>query len=173
MATGKTPRTTTTGKTPRTTTPAKTARTTTPAKTARGTKAETFTAAERAAMKEAAAERRASAKKADGEATLLAKVAELPGTDRDIAERLHALVTAMAPGLDPRTWYGMPAYAQDGKVVLFLQPASKFSTRYSTLGFSDTARLDDGAMWPTAFAITAWTPAVEAEVARLVTAAIG
>jgi uncharacterized protein YdhG (YjbR/CyaY superfamily) len=140
-------------------------------------KKETFTAEERAAMRDRAQEVKAEArrgsraKKADGESDVLAKIAELPQPDRAMAERLHAIVKASAPTLAPRLWYGMPAYAKDGKVLCFFQSAQKFKTRYATLGFSDTARLDDGAMWPTAFALTELTPEAEARIAALVTAA--
>lgn len=137
-----------------------------------------FTAEERAAMKERAtevkAERRAkTAGKADPEADLLAKIAEMPEADRVIAERLHAIVKEEAPELTPRTWYGMPAYAKGGKVVCFFQAAAKFSARYATLGFNDTAQLDDGAMWPTAFALTGLDAAEEARIRALVKRAAG
>src|SRR3712207_4780034 len=113
-----------------------------------------FTAEERAAMKERAAELKAEARKADGEATLLAKVAEMPQPDRGMAERLHALVREAAPQLMPKTWYGMPAYAnEDGKVLCYFTPASKFDSRYATFGFNDVANLDEGDMWPTSFAL--------------------
>jgi uncharacterized protein YdhG (YjbR/CyaY superfamily) len=141
--------------------------------------ADGFTEEERAAMKERARElkaegRRGSRKgKADGEADLLAKIAEMPPADRALAERLHAIVTATAPQLAPKTWYGMPAYARDGKVVLFFQSAHKFKSRYATLGFSDEARLDDGAMWPTSFALTELTAAEEERVVALVARAVG
>jgi hypothetical protein len=137
-----------------------------------------FTAEERAAMKDRAeeskAERRRGARtgKADGERDVLAKIAELPEPDRHLGERLHAIVKAAAPGLQPRLWYGMPAYARDGKVVCFFQSAQKFKTRYATLGFSDKARLDDGSMWPTAFALTELTAAEEARIAALVKQAV-
>ena len=135
-----------------------------------------FTAAERAAMKERArelkAEARASKNKADGERDLLAKVAEMPGPDRALAKRLHAIVKASAPDLWPRTWYGMPAYARDGKVVCFFQSADKFKSRYATFGFSDEANLDDGAMWPTSFALTKLTAADEARIGALVKKAV-
>lgn len=140
---------------------------------------EPFSDEERAAMKERAQElksegrRGKASKKAAGESDLLAKVAELEDEDRAMAEKLHALVTETAPDLAPRTWYGMPAYAKDGKVVLFFQAAQKFKTRYSTLGFSDDAQLDDGDMWPASFALTSWTPAVEGRVAELVKRALG
>ena len=136
-----------------------------------------FTADERAAMKERAKELKAEARadkgRAEGEADLLEKVAEMPEADRVLAERIHALVKVTAPTLTPRTWYGMPAYARDGKVVLFFQSAHKFKARYATLGFSDQAHLDDGAMWPTSFALTEWTPAVEAAITELVKRAVG
>lgn len=131
-----------------------------------------FTAEEQAAMKERARELKAEAKagklKADGEAELLAKVAEMPAAEQQMARRVHAIVTTTAPTLTPKTWYGMPAYARDGKVVLFFQGASKFGSRYSTLGFNDMAMLDDGAMWATAYALTAITPEVEKKITALV-----
>ena len=136
-----------------------------------------FTDAERAAMKERAqelkAEARASKGKADGESDVLAKIAEMRGRDRDLATRLHAIIKASAPALSPRTWYGMPAYAKDGKVVCFFQSAQKFNARYATLGFSDTASLDDGAMWPTSFALKEMTAAEEAKIRALVMKAVG
>jgi uncharacterized protein YdhG (YjbR/CyaY superfamily) len=135
-----------------------------------------FTDEERAAMKERArelkAEARASKKKADGEADVLAKIAEMQGSDRAIAERLHAIVTDSAPELSPKTWYGMPAYAKDGKVVCFFQSAEKFKSRYATFGFSDEANLDEGAMWPTSFALEELTPAEEARIVALVKKAV-
>ena len=112
------------------------------------------------------------ADKADGESAVLAKIAEMTEPDRALAERLHALIKASAPVLSPRTWYGMPAYAKDGKIVCFFQPAQKFKTRYATLGFNDVAHLDDGAMWPIAFALTELTPADEARIAALVEQAV-
>jgi hypothetical protein len=139
---------------------------------------EGFTDEERAAMRERAQEQRAAARrgprgdKADGERDVLAKIAEMPEPDRAMAERLHALIKASAPALSPRTWYGMPAYARDGKVVCFYQSAQKFKTRYATLGFSDEANLDDGAMWPTAFALTELTAADEARIGALVKKAV-
>jgi uncharacterized protein YdhG (YjbR/CyaY superfamily) len=133
----------------------------------------TFTAEEKAAMKERAQEQKAAAGKADGERDVLAKIAEMPEPDRAMAERIHAIVTASAPTLSPRTWYGMPAYARDGKVVCFFQSAQKFNTRYATLGFSADANLDDGAMWPTAFALTELTAAEEARIGALVRKAAG
>ena len=136
-----------------------------------------FTAAERAAMKERArelkAEERASKNRAEGERTLLEKIAEMSEPDRSMAERLHAIVTATAPDLWPKTWYGMPAYARDGKVVCFFQSAEKFDSRYATLGFSDTATLDDGAMWPTSFALKKLTAAEEKKIVALVKKAAG
>lgn len=145
-------------------------------KTARSTN-KGFTDAERAAMKERAkelkAEARANKKKEDGEKDLLAKIAEMPEPDRAIATRVHEIVKANAPGLFPKTWYGMPAYANaDGKVVCFFQSAAKFDTRYATFGFNDTANLDEGAMWPTAFALKELTPAEEERIAALVKKAV-
>jgi uncharacterized protein YdhG (YjbR/CyaY superfamily) len=127
-----------------------------------------FTAEERAAMKERAQELKAEA----GESDVLAKIAEMADADRVMAERLHALIKAGAPALSPKTWYGMPAYAKDGDVVCFFQPAQKFKARYATLGFNDKATLDDGAMWPTAFALVEWTPAVEKKIGALVKKAV-
>ena len=142
-------------------------------KTARkGTRSKGFTAEERAAMKERSRELKAAGKKADGESDVLAKIAEMHGSDRIMAERLHALVKASAPGLSPRTWYGMPAYAKDEKVLCYFKPAEKFKTRYATLGFSDKANLDEGAMWPVEFALTAWTSSEEKRISELVTRAI-
>ena len=140
-------------------------------------KSEGFTAEERAAMKARAAELRAEgrkgAKKADGLQAVLDVIGEMPPEDRAIAERVHVTVTANAPDLTPKTWYGMPAYAgADGKVVVFLQAAGKFNTRYSTLGFQDAANLDDGDMWAASFAVARWSPAVEEKVAALVQAAV-
>jgi uncharacterized protein YdhG (YjbR/CyaY superfamily) len=135
-------------------------------------KSEGFTDDERAAMKERAreqkAEARANKKKAEGESDLLAKIAEMPEPDRAMAERLHEIVKASAPALSPKTWYGMPAYAKDGKVVCFFQSAQKFNSRYATLGFSDKANLDEGAMWPTSFALEELTAAEEAKISALV-----
>jgi uncharacterized protein YdhG (YjbR/CyaY superfamily) len=135
-----------------------------------------FTAEERAAMKERArelkAEERASKNRAVGERDLLEKVAEMQGPDRAMAERVHAIVTESAPGLWPKTWYGMPAYAREGKVVVFFQSAEKFKSRYATLGFSDEANLDQGAMWPTSFALTELTAADEKKIAALVKKAV-
>jgi uncharacterized protein YdhG (YjbR/CyaY superfamily) len=135
-----------------------------------------FTDQERAAMKERAkelkAEERASKNRAEGEKAVLAKIAEMPKADRDLAGRLHEIITANAPDLSPKTWYGMPAYARDGKVVCFFQSADKFNTRYATLGFNDTANLDEGAMWPTAFALKELTAAEEAKISELVKKAV-
>lgn len=136
-------------------------------------KAGAFTAAERDAMKERAAEVKRQKGRASGTADVLAKIAEMPDDDRALAEHVHAVVTEVAPGLAPKTWYGMPGYARDGKVVVFFQAAAKFQARYPTLGFNDTAQLDDGAMWPTAFALVAWSDAVEAQVRDLVSRAAG
>jgi uncharacterized protein YdhG (YjbR/CyaY superfamily) len=131
-----------------------------------------FTAEERAAMKERAKELRAEGRKADGEAAVLAKIAEMKGPDRAMAKRVHALITDTAPALSPRTWYGMPAYAKDGKVVCFFQDAQKFKSRYATFGFSDEARLDEGDMWPTAFALKKLTAAEEKKISALVKKAV-
>jgi uncharacterized protein YdhG (YjbR/CyaY superfamily) len=131
-----------------------------------------FTAEERSAMRERAKELKARTGKADGESDLLAKIAEMPEQDRAMAERLHAIVKATAPDLSPRTWYGMPAYAKGDKVVCFFQSAQKFKTRYATLGFSDKANLDEGAMWPTAFALTKLTAAEEKKIGTLVRRAV-
>ena len=129
-----------------------------------------FTADERAAMRERAKELKAG--KGDGESDVLAKIAEMPKADRVRAERLHAIVKAAAPDLTPRTWYGMPAYAKDGKVVCFFQSAQKFKSRYATLGFSDRANLDKGVMWPTAYALKELTAAEEKKIAALVKSAV-
>jgi hypothetical protein len=131
-----------------------------------------FTAEERAAMRERAKEAKGQANKADAEAAVLAKIAEMPASDRSLAERLHALITASAPVLSAKTWYGMPAYAKDGKIVCFFQSADKFKTRYAMLGFSDEANLDDGVMWPTYFALTELTAASEAKIRSLVKKAV-
>jgi uncharacterized protein YdhG (YjbR/CyaY superfamily) len=138
----------------------------------RATKKETFTKEERAAMRERAKELKAARGKADGEADGREKIAEMPAADRAIADRIHAIVQAAAPELSPRTWYGMPAYAKDGKVVCFFQSAQKFKSRYATLGFSDRANLDDGPMWPTSFAVKELTPAQEKRIAALVKQAV-
>jgi uncharacterized protein YdhG (YjbR/CyaY superfamily) len=143
-----------------------------------GKAAKGFTDEERAAMKEHAKELRAEgrrgsgADKADGESDVLAQIAAMSGPDRALGERIHALVKATAPTLSPRTWYGMPAYAKDGKVVCFFQSAAKFKTRYATLGFSHDANLDEGAMWPVAFALKELTAAVEARIVALVKQAV-
>ena len=131
-----------------------------------------FTAEERAAMRERAKELKAERGRADGEADVLAKIAEMPKADRVMAERLHAIVKDSAPDLAPRTWYGMPAYAKDGKVVCFFQSAQKFKSRYATLGFSDRANLDKGEMWPTSFALKELTAAEEKKIAALVKKAV-
>ena len=137
-----------------------------------------FTAEERAAMKEYVQERKAEArrgpraKNTDGEEDVLAKIAVMPKPDRAMAERLHAIIKASAPGLSPRTWYGMPAYAKDGNVVCFFQGAHKFKTRYATFGFSDKANLDEGAAWPVAFALKELTAAAEARIGALVKKAV-
>jgi uncharacterized protein YdhG (YjbR/CyaY superfamily) len=136
-------------------------------------KAHGFTAEERAAMRERAKELKAATGRAEGEKAVLEKIAEMPASDRAIAQRLHALVTETAPALSPKTWYGMPAYARDGKVVCFFQSADKFKSRYATLGFSDAANLDEGAMWPTAFALKELTGAQEKKIAALVKKAAG
>jgi uncharacterized protein YdhG (YjbR/CyaY superfamily) len=138
---------------------------------ARGTKSKGFSAEERAAMKERVEELKRG-DKADGEADLLAKVAEMKGSDRAMATRLHQLIMAAAPSLAPRTWYGMPAYARDGKVVCFFQGAEKFKARYATFGFSDQAKLDEGVMWPTSFALKELTAAEEAKIIALVKKAV-
>jgi len=143
-----------------------------PAKRTAGKSSKTFTAEERAAMRERARELKAAAGRADGEADVLAKIAEMQESDRAIAERLHAIVKATAPGLSPRTWYGMPAYSKDDKVVCFFQSGQKFKTRYATFGFSDKAHLDDGSMWPTSFALKELTAAEEARIIALLKTAV-
>ena len=141
-------------------------------------KSKGFTDEERAAMKERAQEVKAEARrgphadKADGESDVLAKIAEMPEPDRVMAKRLHAIIKASTPALSPRTWYGMPAYAKDGKVVCFFQSAQKFKTRYATFGFSDSANLDKGALWPVAFALKELTAAEEKTIAALVKKAV-
>jgi uncharacterized protein YdhG (YjbR/CyaY superfamily) len=135
-------------------------------------KKSTFTAEERAAMKERAREVKAAKTKADGERDLLEKIAEMAEPDRAMAERVHEIVGANAPGLSPKTWYGMPAYATNGKVVLFFRPAEKFKTRYATIGFSDVANLDEGGMWPTDFALKELTSEEEETIAALVRKAV-
>jgi uncharacterized protein YdhG (YjbR/CyaY superfamily) len=142
------------------------------AQRATGKASKGFTAEERAAMKERVRELKASARSADGERDMLEKIAEMPEPDRVMAERLHALVQATAPALAPRTWYGMPAYAKDGDVICFFQSAEKFKSRYATLGFSAKANLDEGAMWPTSFALTELTAAEEARIRELVKRAV-
>jgi uncharacterized protein YdhG (YjbR/CyaY superfamily) len=150
------------------------------AATAIDTASKGFTAEERAAMRERARELKAEARRgprakkdgADGEREVLAKIAEMAEPDRSMAERLHAIIKAAAPALSPRLWYGMPAYAREGNVVCFFQDAAKFKARYATLGFSDKANLDDGAMWPSSYALTELTAADEARIAALVTKAV-
>jgi uncharacterized protein YdhG (YjbR/CyaY superfamily) len=147
-------------------------------KSTTGKAADRFTDEERAAMRERAQELKGAARrgpragKADGESDVLAKIAEMPEPDRIIAERVHAIIKASAPALVPRTWYGMPAYARDGKVVCFFQSAHKFKTRYATFGFSDKAHLDEGFMWPTGFALKKLTAAEEARIVALVKRAV-
>ena len=136
-----------------------------PAKASKG-----FTDEERGAMRERVQELKAD--KADGESAVLPKIGEMPTSDRALGERLHAIITASAPALSPKLWYGMPAYAKDGKVVCFFQSAQKFKSRYATLGFNDKANLDEGAMWPIAFAVTELTPEVEARIDALVKKAV-
>src|SRR5687768_17270416 len=131
-----------------------------------------FMPEERAAMKERAKELKAEANKADAEAAVLAKIAEMPESDRSMAERLHAVIKASAPVLSPKTWYGMPAYEKDGKIVCFFQSADKFKARYATFGFNDAAHLDEGAMWPTSFALKELTAAGEAKIRALVKKAV-
>jgi uncharacterized protein YdhG (YjbR/CyaY superfamily) len=141
--------------------------------TATGKKFEGFSDDERAAMKERARELKAEAAKADGERAVLDKLAEMPEPDRLLGERLHAIIKASAPALSPKTWYGMPAYAnKDGKIVCYFTAASKFNSRYATFGFNDAANLDDGAMWPTSFALTELTAADEAKIGALVKQAV-
>ena len=137
-------------------------------------KSQRFSDEEQAAMKERARELKGGARgsKEDGEGEVLAKIAEMQGADRAMAERLHALIRATAPSLSPKTWYGMPAYARDGKVVCFFQSAQKFKSRYAMLGFSDEARLDEGSMWPTYYALKELTPTEEARIAALVKRAV-
>jgi uncharacterized protein YdhG (YjbR/CyaY superfamily) len=146
--------------------------------TASGKKSKGFTDEERAAMKERARELKAAARrgpradKADGESAVLAKIAEMSEPDRATAKRLHAIIKASAPALSPKTWYGMPAYAKDGKVVCYFQSAQKFKSRYATFGFNDAANLDEGAMWPTSFALTGLTATEEARISALVKKAV-
>ena len=141
-----------------------------------GKKSQGFTDEERAAMKERAQELKAAARadkdRAAGESDVLAKIAEMPQPDRGLGERLHAIITASAPDLSPKTWYGMPAYAKDGKVICFFQSAAKFKTRYATFGFMHDANLDDGGLWPTAFAVKTLTAADETKIAALVKKAV-
>jgi uncharacterized protein YdhG (YjbR/CyaY superfamily) len=151
--------------TPKKTTQASASRTT-------GKQSQGFTPEERAAMRERARELKAEANKAAGEADLLAKIAEMPEAERAMATRLHEIIKANAPALAPKTWYGMPAYARDEKVVCFFQSAQKFNARYATFGFNDTANLDEGVLWPVAFALKALTPEVEARIAALVKKAV-
>lgn len=132
-----------------------------------------FTAEEREAMRERTREMKAARSGADGEAEVLAKIAAMPEPDRAMATRLHAIIKASAPSLSARTWYGMPAYTKNDKVVCFFRPGHKFKDRYATFGFNDTAKLDDGAMWPTAFALKQLTAAEEARIAALVKKAVG
>jgi uncharacterized protein YdhG (YjbR/CyaY superfamily) len=147
--------------------------------TAANKKSRGFTDAERAAMRERAQELKAEARRgtradqADGERDVLAKIAKMPEPDRAMAKRLHAIIKASAPNLSPKTWYGMPAYAKDGKVVCFFQSAQKFKSRYATFGFSDEANLDEGAMWPTSFALKELTATEEARIVALVKKAVG
>ena len=144
-----------------------TKRTTATGKTSKG-----WTAEERAAAKAYAQERKAEARGENDEKAALAAIAAMPKRDRTLAERLHAIIKASAPDLSPKTWYGMPAYAKEGKVVCFFQSAGKFKARYSTLGFNDSANLDQGAMWPTAFALKELTAAEEAKISKLVKRAV-
>jgi uncharacterized protein YdhG (YjbR/CyaY superfamily) len=144
---------------------------------ARDESPDSWTDDERAAMQERArelkaAKRRGASAKVDGEQDLLAKIAEMPAADRAMAEKIHAIVTASVPDIESKTWYGMPAYARDGKVVCFFQSAAKFKARYATLGFNDAAKLDDGTMWPTAFALTKLTAADEQRIGELVKQAV-
>ena len=143
---------------------------------ARDTASKVWTDEERAAMQEHAKEMKAEARRgkdrADGERDVLAKIADMPKSDRDMAERIHAVVQASAPDLSPKTYYGMPAYARDGKVICFFQPADKFKARYATFGFNDDANLDDGSMWPTSWALTKLTAADEKKIGELVKKAV-
>jgi uncharacterized protein YdhG (YjbR/CyaY superfamily) len=131
-----------------------------------------FTAEERAAMKERVKELKTAADKADGESAVLAKIAEMPATDREMAKRLHGVIKASGPALSPKLWYGMPAYAKDDKIVCFFQSAQKFKTRYATFGFSDAAHLDEGVMWPNAYALTEVNADVEKRIGALVQKAV-
>jgi uncharacterized protein YdhG (YjbR/CyaY superfamily) len=139
----------------------------------KSTAPETFSAEERAAMKERAREAKAERTRAEGEQDILDKIAGMPEADRVLARTIHDIVTTVAPELTPKTWYGMPAYARDGAILVFFQPAAKFKTRYSTLGFNDVANLDAGRMWPTAYALTTLTKADEKTIAELVKRAVG
>jgi uncharacterized protein YdhG (YjbR/CyaY superfamily) len=141
-------------------------------KPARGAASQVFSAEEKAAMKELVKERKASGSRAEAEADCLAKIAEMAPPDRRIAERLHELITSNAPGLAPKTWYGMPAYAREGNVLCFFQSAGKFKARYATIGFTDKANLDEGEMWPTYYALKSLTAADEAKIAELVRKAV-
>ena len=141
-------------------------------KPARSAASNVFTAEEKAAMKELIKERKASGNRAEAEADCLAKIAEMPPSDRTIAKRLHTLIASNAPQLAPKTWYGMPAYAKDGNVVCFFQSAGKFKARYATIGFTDQANIDDGEMWPTSYALQSLTAAGEAKIAKLVRRAV-
>ena len=143
------------------------------ARSTSGKASKAFTDEERAAMKERVREQKAAASQAEAERDVLEKIAEMSGSDRALAERLHAMIKASEPALSPRTWYGMPAYAKDGNVVCFFKPAAKFNTRYATLGFSDKADLDEGSMWPTEFALMDLTPADEATIGALLRKAVG
>jgi uncharacterized protein YdhG (YjbR/CyaY superfamily) len=140
--------------------------------TASNKRSKGFTAEERAAMKERAQELKAEGRRADGESAVLAAIAKMPGPDRAMAERIHGIVKESVPSLEPKTWYGMPAYAKDGKVVCFFQSADKFKSRYATFGFNDSASLDQGAMWPTSFALKELTAAEESKIAALVKKAV-
>jgi uncharacterized protein YdhG (YjbR/CyaY superfamily) len=153
-------------------TPTKTTQKSANSTTATNKKSKGFTAKERAAMKGRARELKAEARKADGEKAVLEAIAEMPEPDRALAKRVHAIVKANAPALSPKTWYGMPAYAKDGKVVCFFQSADKFKSRYATFGFNDAAKLDKGAMWPTSFALKELTAADEKKIAALVKRAV-
>ena len=137
-----------------------------------GTTSKGLSADERSAVRERARELKAEAERADGESALLAKIAEMPAPDRAMAKRIHALIKATAPGLSPKTWYGMPAYAKDGKIVCFFQSADKFKARYATFGFSDEAKLDEGAMWATSWALKELTTADEERIGALVKKAV-
>ena len=150
----------------------KSTRTTAKASTAKRTTATGLTAEERAAMKAYLKEQKAAAQGADMLRELLDRIAEMPAKDRSMAKRIHKIVTTAAPSLEPRTWYGMPAYAKDGKVICFFQSAEKFKARYATFGFNDAAKLDAGAMWPTSYALTKLTPADEKKIAALVKKAV-